>query len=158
MEEAGPGAQAARASERRYRLLFEASNDAVYLHGLDAARRAHAVRGRQRRGLRLLGYTRDELRGLTPRAVDAAPAPGQLRRVMAELLREGSVTTRASRRTRDGEHVPVEISSSLTEVDGELVVLSISRDIASARARSAVWRSSRCTTSSRGSSTGAVST
>ena len=33
------------------------------------------------------------------------------------------------RRRRDGELIPVEISSSLTEVDGEFVVLSISRDI-----------------------------
>ena len=33
------------------------------------------------------------------------------------------------RRARGGELIPVEISSSLTEVEGELVVLSISRDI-----------------------------
>ena len=33
------------------------------------------------------------------------------------------------RRTRGGRLIPVEVSSSLTEVDGQLVVLTISRDI-----------------------------
>ena len=82
----------------------------------------------------LLGYTREELRGLTPRSIDAAPAPGQLRRMMAELCATGTVHYESVRRTRDGELIPVEISSSLTEVEGDLVVLSISRDI-SARQR-----------------------
>ena len=77
----------------------------------------------------LLGYTREELRGLTPRAIDAAPAPGQLRRMMARTAARGHGPLRERAATRDGELIPVEISSSLTEVEGELVVLTISRDI-----------------------------
>ena len=48
---------------------------------------------------------------------------------MAELLKEGTVRYESVRRARRGELIPVEISSSLTEVGGELVVLTISRDI-----------------------------
>jgi diguanylate cyclase (GGDEF)-like protein/PAS domain S-box-containing protein len=117
------------ASEGRYRLLFERSADPVYLHGLDAAGEPTRFLAVNDATCALLGYTREELRGLTPRAIDAAPAPGQLRRMMADLLREGSVHYESVRRRRGGELIPVEISSSLTEVDGELVVLSISRDI-----------------------------
>jgi diguanylate cyclase (GGDEF)-like protein/PAS domain S-box-containing protein len=117
------------ASQQRYRLLFEGGNDAVTLHGLDAqGEPTRFVAVNDAAGSRL-GYTREEMLGLTPRAIDAAPAPGQLRRVMAQLQREGSALYESARKTRDGRLVPVEISSSLTAVDGEPLVLSISRDI-----------------------------
>ena len=119
-----------RASQKRYKLLFEASNDAVYLHGLDAHGEPTRFVAVNDSACRLLGYTREELQGLTPRAVDAPETPGQLRRVMERLLREDRIVYESARKTRDGQQVPVEVSSSLTEVDGELMVLSISRDIA----------------------------
>jgi diguanylate cyclase (GGDEF)-like protein/PAS domain S-box-containing protein len=129
VEAAGLARKQLVVSEARYRLLFERSADPVYLHGLDAAGEPTRFIAVNDATCELLGYTREELRGLTPRAIDAAPAPGQLRRKMAELLKEGAVRYESVRRTRDGELIPMEISSSLTEVEGELVVLSISRDL-----------------------------
>jgi diguanylate cyclase (GGDEF)-like protein/PAS domain S-box-containing protein len=129
VEAAGLARKQLAASERRYRLLFEQSADPVYLHGLDAAGEPTRFIAVNDATCRLLGYTREELRGLTPRTVDAAPAPGQLRRKMAELLKEGTVRYESVRRARTGELIPVEISSSLTDVQGDLVVLTISRDI-----------------------------
>ena len=117
-------------SQKRYRLLFEASNDAVYLHGLDAHGEPLPFAAVNDAACRLLGYTREELLALTPRAVDAPATPGQLRRVMERLLHEDSVVYESARKGRDGKQVPVEVSSSLTDVDGQLMVLSISRDIA----------------------------
>jgi len=118
------------ASQKRYRLLFEASNDAVYLHGLDAHGEPTRFVAVNDSACSLLGYTREELLGLTPRAVDAPATPGQLRRVMERLMREDSIVYESARKTRDGQQAPVEVSSSLTDVDGQLMVLSISRDIA----------------------------
>ena len=119
-----------RGSQKRYRLLFEASNDAVYLHGLDAHGEPSRFVAVNDSACRLLGYTREELLGLTPRAIDAPATPGQLRRVMERLMHEDRIVYESARRTSDGQQVPVEVSSSLTEVDGQLMVLSISRDIA----------------------------
>jgi diguanylate cyclase (GGDEF)-like protein/PAS domain S-box-containing protein len=119
-----------RGSQKRYRLLFEASNDAVYLHGLDAHGEPSRFVAVNDSACRLLGYTREELLGLTPRAIDAPATPGQLRRVMERLLHEDRIVYESARKTSDGQQVPVEVSSSLTEVDGQLMVLSISRDIA----------------------------
>ena len=119
-----------QASQKRYRLLFEASNDAVFLHGLDAHGEPTRFVAVNDSASRLLGYTREELLGLTPRAVDAPATPGQLRRVMERLIHEDRIVYESARKTRDGQQFPVEVSSSLTEVDGELMVLSISRDIA----------------------------
>ena len=119
-----------RASQKRYRLLFEASNDAVYLHGLDAHGEPTHFVAVNDSACRLLGYTREELLGLTPRAIDAPTTPGQLRRVMERLMHEDRIVYETARKNRDGQQIPVEVSSSLTDVDGELMVLSISRDIA----------------------------
>jgi diguanylate cyclase (GGDEF)-like protein/PAS domain S-box-containing protein len=119
-----------RASQKRYRLLFEASNDAVYLHGLDAHGEPTRFVAVNDSASRLLGYSREELLGLTPRAIDAPATPGQLRRVMERLMHEDRIVYESARKTRDGQEVPVEVSSSVTEVDGALMVLSISRDIA----------------------------
>jgi diguanylate cyclase (GGDEF)-like protein/PAS domain S-box-containing protein len=129
VEEAGLARKQYAASEGRYRLLFESSVDPVYLHGVDAHGEPTRFIAVNDATCELLGYTREELRGLTPRAIDAAPAPGQLRRMMAQLLRDGAVRYESVRRTRGGELIPVEVSSSLTEVEGELVVLTISRDV-----------------------------
>jgi diguanylate cyclase (GGDEF)-like protein/PAS domain S-box-containing protein len=129
VEAAGLARKQLAASEGRYRLLFERSADPVYLHGLDGAGEPTRFLAVNDATCALLGYTREELLALTPRAIDAAPAPGQLRRKMAELQHEGSVRYESVRRRRDGDLIPVEISSSLTEVEGEFVVLSISRDI-----------------------------
>ena len=98
LEEAVEAAGLARkqlvASEGRYRLLFERSADPVYLHGLDASGEPTRFIAVNDATCELLGYTREELRGLTPRAIDAAPAPGQLRRKMAELLTGERCATR----------------------------------------------------------------
>jgi diguanylate cyclase (GGDEF)-like protein len=49
--------------------------------------------------------------------------------MMKQLVQDGAVRYESVRRTRGGRLIPVEVSSSLTEVDGQLVVLTISRDI-----------------------------
>jgi len=117
------------ASQKRYRLLFESSNDPVYLHGLDHNGEPTRFVAVNDAACRRLGYSRTDLLGLLPRKVDAAPRPGQLREVMHRLLKEDSVMWESVLRTAGGDKVPVEISSSLTDVDGELVVISIARDI-----------------------------
>lgn len=117
------------ASQKRYRLLFESSNDAVYLHGLDAHGEPTRFVAVNDAACERLGYTREELLRMLPRSIDAAPRPGQLREIMARLLKEDRVLWESVLRARDGATIPVEIGSSLTDVDGELMVLSIARDI-----------------------------
>jgi diguanylate cyclase (GGDEF)-like protein len=48
---------------------------------------------------------------------------------MALLMKQDSVRYETAFRSRQGEVVPMEINSSLTDVDGELVVISIARDV-----------------------------
>ncbi len=133
LEDVAERAEAARrqlkGSQARYRLLFEVSNDAVYLHGLDAGGEPTRFMAVNDAACKLLGYTREEMLGLTPRAVETPARPGQLREIMQRLLKEERVVYESVRQTRDGRRVPVEMGSSLTDVDGELLVLSISRDI-----------------------------
>ena len=146
------------ASQKRYRLLFEAATTPCTCTGWTPHGEPTRFVAVNDAACERLGYTREELLGLMPRAIDAAPRPGQLREVMARLVKEDRVMYESVLRTRDGEEIPVEISSSLTDVDGELMVLSIARDISGRKERSSACCSSRCTTSSPASSTGAAST
>ena len=116
-------------SQKRYRLLFESSQDAVYLHGLDPHGEPTRFLAVNDAACERLGYTREELLGLLPRTLDAAPRPGQLREVMALLVKQDSVRYETVFRSRLGELIPMEISSSLTDVEGQLVVISIARDV-----------------------------
>lgn len=118
-----------RASQQRYRLLFEASNDAVYLYGVDAGGEPTRFVAVNDAACAALGYTRNELLELTPRAIEVPETPGQLREETRRLLREGRTVYESARRDSGGRVVPVEVSSSLTDVDGELMVLAVSRDI-----------------------------
>jgi diguanylate cyclase (GGDEF)-like protein/PAS domain S-box-containing protein len=133
LEEEAESASLARkqlaASESRYRLLFEHSADPVFLHGLDAAGEPTRYIAVNDAACEMLDYTRLELLGLTPRAVDAAPEPGQLRRMMSGLLQTDLVHYESVCRARDGARIPVEISASLTDVGGDLVVLAIWHDL-----------------------------
>ena len=93
-------------------------------------RRAHAVPRRQRRDLcparlHARGASRTDA-ARDRRGAGARPAAAD---DGASCCATARCTTRACAAARDGELIPVEISSSLTEVEGELVVLSISRDI-----------------------------
>jgi diguanylate cyclase (GGDEF)-like protein/PAS domain S-box-containing protein len=116
-------------SQKRYRLLFESTHDAVYLHGLDGHGEPTRFVGVNDAACERLGYTREEILGLLPRALDAAPRPGQLREIMAQLMKHDQVMYETALRARTGEIIQLEVSSSLTEVDGELMVISIARDI-----------------------------
>lgn len=116
-------------SQRRYRLLFESTHDAVYMHGVDAHGEPTRFVAVNDAACERLGYSRAELLGLLPRVVDGASRPGQLREITARFVKEDWVMYETLLRARDGALLPVEVCASLTEVDGEPMVLSIARDI-----------------------------
>jgi diguanylate cyclase (GGDEF)-like protein/PAS domain S-box-containing protein len=116
-------------SQKRYRLLFESTHDAVYLHGMDHHGEPTRFVAVNDAACQRLGYSRAEMLGLLPRTLDAAPRPGQLREIMAQLMKQDQVMYETALRARAGEVIQVEVSASLTEVEGELMVLSIARDI-----------------------------
>jgi diguanylate cyclase (GGDEF)-like protein/PAS domain S-box-containing protein len=117
---------ALRASEERYRELFENANDLVYTHDLRGN-----FTSMNKTGERVTGYTRAEACTLTMTQV-VAPEYWQLAREMiGRKQSEGESTVyEVEIIAKDGRRVPLEISTRLIFQDGEPVgVQGIARDI-----------------------------
>lgn len=110
---------ALRESEERYRELFENSKDALYVHDMNG--RYTSV---NRAAEKLSGYTREELIGkhfsmfLTPEY--EAEVHEQFCRKLAVAA---ETTYEIEMITKDGHHVPVEVSSRLIFIHGTAVAV-----------------------------------
>ncbi|MGE0453208.1 MAG: PAS domain S-box protein [Vicinamibacteria bacterium] len=116
-----------RASEERYRGLFENANDIVYTH--DPSGRVTSF---NRAGEAITGYTRDEVLG-TDILQLVAPEQRSLAGQMIESKlagAEAATTYELEIVTRDGRRVPLEVSSRLVLADGRPVgVQGMARDV-----------------------------
>jgi PAS domain S-box-containing protein len=106
------------------RALFDAIDDAVFVHDLNGN-----LLDANPAACRRLGYTREELLRLTTRDIDdPAFAAGYSQRLDAQL-RDGRFSCEGRHRTKDGRIIPVDINTSMIDMDGQPVVLAAVRDI-----------------------------
>jgi PAS domain S-box-containing protein len=113
-----------RASETRFRTLVDHASDAFFLYNEDAT-----VLDVNRQACENLGYRRDELIGMT--AFDYGPdlTPALLQRIR-ERLRDGKIVTYDGRhRRKDGTVFPVEVRIRPLWREGQLLAVSLDRDI-----------------------------
>ena len=115
-------------SEERFRKLFEAAADAIYLLEAEGERPGHIVAANSA-AARMHGYTVDELLNLSIADLDtpesAARAPERLERVLrGENLRE-----EVTHRRKDGSVFHLEINACLLELQNRKCILAIDRDI-----------------------------
>ncbi len=118
-----------RESEERYRLLFNVSNDAMFVHGITSEGLPRKFIAVNDVACQKLGYTREELLQLS--ATDITPPEGNAAApaVIEELFAEKRLLFEAVHIAKDGKRIPAEISSHLFELNGQTTVLSIARDI-----------------------------
>ncbi|MDD5563078.1 MAG: PAS domain S-box protein [Thermoanaerobaculaceae bacterium] len=121
--------QALRESEARYRLLFNSSNDAVFvLRIAEDGSPGRFVEVNDVACLRL-GYRREELLGMCPVDVHSEDTEMRVPEIMRRLRAEGRAVWEGTHVARDGRTIPVEISNHLFELDGRPAVLATVRDI-----------------------------
>ncbi|HHN81673.1 MAG TPA: PAS domain S-box protein [Methanomicrobia archaeon] len=111
-------------SEHRFRTLFDAANDALFIHDLNGTFLEANETARRR-----LGYSLEEFLAMTPSDIDAPEYKAQLGEKIEELLDRGSMFFETEHVTKDGHRIPTELSSRLIEFDGRHAILSIARDI-----------------------------
>ncbi|RFT15188.1 MAG: diguanylate cyclase/phosphodiesterase (GGDEF & EAL domains) with PAS/PAC sensor(s) [Candidatus Saccharicenans subterraneus] len=117
------------ASERKYRFLFNAGNDAIFVYRLTADRRPGPFIEANELASQLTGYTKAELMQLTP--MDLV-VPEERELVLVSNQEFGEKKQRIFERTlltRDGRRIPIEISSHYFALNGEPTILAIARDI-----------------------------
>jgi len=79
----------------------------------------------------LLGYSRAELESMRVFDINPALDPDRWDQLWDALLEERSRTIRSAHVTKDGRNVPLEVSSSLFEIDGKQFSCAFARDITS---------------------------
>ena len=119
---------AARRSERHYRTLFETVTDGILLVNRD-----ERVIEANNAACRQLGYTREELLGIPLTKIVPPEALEHLAEVQREVAARGFVRVDASHRRKDGSTYPVELTVSMTEVDGAPAFMAVNRDVTERR-------------------------
>jgi PAS domain S-box-containing protein len=117
---------ALRESEERYRTLFENAKDAIYVHDLDGNYTSVNPAAEK-----LSGYRRDELIGQNFAKLIPKESIERAREALWKKVREkGGTTYETEIVTKDGKHIPVEVSSRLIFSNGVAVgVQGSARDI-----------------------------
>ena len=116
-------AEELRASEQRFRTFVDHAADAFFLHGeqgriLDVNRQACVS----------LGYTRDELLGMTPFDFDPDLTPVRREEIFRTLKDGNTVAFESRHRRKDGTVFPVEIRGQAFWEGGRRLIVSLARD------------------------------
>jgi two-component system, NtrC family, sensor kinase len=117
------------ASERRARALFDGIEDIVFVHDLEGR-----ILDANPAACRRLGYTREEFLKLRTSDLDDPEfAAGFSDRLKSQLERR-HVAFEGRHRTKEGVPIPVDISTSLIQLEDQVAVLAVCRDIAERKA------------------------
>ncbi|MFB6113997.1 MAG: PAS domain S-box protein, partial [Halodesulfurarchaeum sp.] len=96
--------------------------DGTFLHVNDAA-------------VETRGYSREELLEMTPHDIDVGLEDQTIRSLIDDMPEDGRQVFETAHETKNGDRIPVEISSSLITYQGEDAILSIGRDITERKER-----------------------
>nr|BAL56310.1 PAS/PAC sensor hybrid histidine kinase [uncultured Acetothermia bacterium]BAL60148.1 PAS/PAC sensor hybrid histidine kinase [Candidatus Acetothermum autotrophicum] len=115
-----------KASEERYRDLFENANDGIYI--LDRTGRILSL---NRKAQEITGYTLEEIRGqLYTMLVPSGPERKQARRAFLKNMRGQSDKNELTIRRKDGREVVLELSTRPIWQNGQIIgIQGIGRDV-----------------------------
>ena len=117
------------ASERRARALFDGIEDIVFVHDLDGR-----VLDANPAACRKLGYSRDEMLQLRTSDLDDPEFAAGFADRLKSQLEKRHVTFEGRHRTKEGVVIPVDISTSMIQLEDKVAVLAVCRDITERKA------------------------
>jgi PAS domain S-box-containing protein len=109
--------------------LFEGIDDAVFVHDL-----AGHILDMNPAACRRLGYTREELLRMTTRDIDDPQFATGFEDRLQEQITQGRLSCEGCHVTKDGRRIPVDINTSVIQIDGKPAVLAVMRDISARKA------------------------
>jgi len=116
-------------SEKKFRLLFNNANDAVFVTQLTKGKTYGDFIEVNDVACSRLGYTKEEFLKLSPSALVHPPYLEIFNRNLEKLKERTHVIYELVHKAKDKRLIPVEISSHLFTYEGKPTVLSIARDI-----------------------------
>jgi PAS domain S-box-containing protein len=116
-------------SEKKFRMLFDNANDAVFVTQLTEDKTYGDFIEVNDVTCRRLGYTKEEFLRLSPSAIISPKFINEFNRSIEILLNDNHIIYEVIHRAKDRKLIPTEISSHLFKFENKLTVLSIARDI-----------------------------
>ncbi|MHA1669002.1 MAG: PAS domain S-box protein [Promethearchaeota archaeon] len=113
-----------RYSEEKYSNLFQFSNDAIFLHDLEAN-----IIDVNQKVLDLFGYKKSEILSLKISDLHPSEELDKSKKAFEEISRKGFVRFQIKFMKKNGDVFPAEVSSSIIEIRGKKLVQGIFRDI-----------------------------
>jgi PAS domain S-box-containing protein len=111
-------------SENRFKRLVEQAADAIFVHDLEGN-----FVDVNPQACESLGYSREELLGLSVPDVETEYAPGSLRKLWAQISSGRPRTLEGTHRRKDGSTFPVEIRVGVFEAEVRPLMLALVRDV-----------------------------
>lgn len=122
--------RALRESEEKYRELFNAAMDGIYLHKLVSDdKRISKIRDANETMCRRLGYSKEELLELFLIDISEEKSTEFFADYINDLKTKGESTFENNHLTKEGNSIPVEVYARYFKMNGEEFVISIARDI-----------------------------
>ena len=113
-----------RASEEKFRFLFDTIPDAIFIHDLKGRFiQINSI------ACERLGYSNEELLKMTVKEIDSPEFAAKVPANLNKLLETGRIVIESAHVRQDGTVIPVEISSRIIEYAGNPVVMSVARDM-----------------------------
>ncbi len=110
--------------EKEYKQLIDGMNDTAFI--IDFNGKFIEV---NETAVRTLGYSREELLSLGPVDIDPYLSPDKIEKLIEGMKKDEKQVFETRHKTKKGEIIPVEISSSPVTYQGKHVILSVARDI-----------------------------
>ncbi len=114
-------------SEKRYRMLFESANDAIFI--IETGENAGRIVAANKAATSMHGYAVEELVGMSMGDLDTPDVAREMPDRIARMLRGEWINEEIAHVRKDGTVFPVEISAGLLELDEHKYVLAFDRDI-----------------------------
>ncbi len=127
--EARRAMEALQEREQRYTRLFNSGSDAVFVHDVGSGEHAGKFTEVNDVACARLGYSREELRQMSPEDIDSPGMEESKHRALETLAETGHAVFETIHVGRSGVEIPVEISSRVFESKEGRCVLSVARDI-----------------------------
>ena len=119
---------ALKESEKRYRQILQHASDAIIIHEVTRKKPGRLIEV-NKKACEMLGNTRDELLTMSIPDIDAPEQAGKVSGIQDRLFSGETVVFPAEHVAKNGERIPVEVSNSLIELDGRMVVMAVIRDM-----------------------------